>query len=233
MKAIVDADSLIYASCFKETIEECYDTFVKSLESIKEDLNEYCDIDEYLICNGSKNNFRIALNTQYKANRGEKPKFLYELHELVKKNYNSYWGDGVETDDVVATLWKNEVDRLDDDSVIIVANDKDYKQFSCWYFDAYYKRRTLDKIEPLEALKNFYTQMIVGDSADNIKVCLGYGKVAANKLLYGVKSELDCIKRVYGLYLELYGADAKRLFKETHKLLKLRTDANSEIRIGL
>ena len=72
---------------------------------------------------------------------------------------------------------------------------------------------------------------IVGD--DNIKVCLGYGKVAANKLLYGVKSELDCIKRVYGLYLELYGADAKRLFKETHKLLKLRTDANSEIRIGL
>ena len=233
MKAIIDADSLIYASSFKDTLEECYETFTKSLESVKDDLNEYCEVDEYLLCNGSKNNFRIALNSQYKANRGEKPKFLYALHELVKKNHNSYWGDGVETDDVVATLWKNEVDKFDDDSVIIVANDKDYKQFSCWYFDMYYKRRTLDKIEPLEAIKNFYTQMIVGDSADNIKVCLGYGKVAARKLLFGVKSELDCIKRVYSLYIELYGNDAKRLFKETHNLLKLRTDANAEIRIGL
>jgi len=233
MKAIIDADSLIYASSFKDTLEECYETFTKSLESVKEDLNEYCEVDEYLLCNGSRNNFRIALNSQYKANRGEKPKFLHELHNLVKTNYNSYWGDGVETDDVVATLWKNEVDKFDDDSVIIVANDKDYKQFSCWYFDMYYKRRTLDKIEPLEAIKNFYTQMIVGDSADNIKVCLGYGKVAARKMLFGVKSELDCIKRVYALYIELYGNDAKRLFKETYNLLKLRTDANSEIRIGI
>ena len=233
MKAIIDADSLIYGSSFKDTLEECYASFVKALESVKEDLNEYCEVDEYILCNGSKNNFRIALNSQYKANRGEKPTFLYDLHQLVKKNYNSYWGDGVETDDVVATLWKNEVDRYDDDSVIIVANDKDYKQFSCWYFDMYYKRRTLDKIEPLDAIKNFYTQMVVGDSADNIKVCLGYGKVAARKLLFGAKSELECIKRVYSLYIELYGNDAKRMFKETYKLLKLRTDANDSIRIGL
>ena len=33
-----------------------------------------------------------------------------------------------------------------------------------------------------DALRNFYTQMIVGDSADNILVCSGKGKVYAGKL---------------------------------------------------
>ena len=244
MKVIFDADSLIYASCFKkkddrEFTEDLFETdvnvafnkFEVSFERLLDFLEEQVNVNEVVFCNGSKNNFRKDISATYKLNRTQKrPEILPLLHDMVKLEYNSIYGDGVETDDVVATLWAEEVEKNGIDSVIIMSLDKDYKQFPCWFYDYNYKKRELVKISEQEANENFYSQMIVGDSADNIKVCKGYGKVYAEKLFKDANNKYSLMNRTYRLYKEVYGDDAKAMFNEAKSLLTLKTDCYENIK---
>ncbi len=244
MKVIFDADSLIYASCFKSINErkskdDLYETdvvvafnkFSSSFGKLIEHLNEIVPVDDVVFCNGSKNNFRNQITDKYKANRTSKrPPILGELHEIVKLSYDSVHGDGVETDDVVATLWAQEVANNGEDSVIIMSLDKDYKQFPCWFYDYHYKRRELYKITKEEADNNFYSQMIIGDTADNINYCVGFGKSYAMKLLKDAKNEYSLHNRTYRLYKEIHGDKAKEMFTEAKSLLKLKTDCHECIK---
>jgi len=244
MKVIFDADSLIYASCFKkkddrEFPEDLFETdvnvafnkFQVSFERLLDFLEEQVNVDEVVFCNGSKNNFRKDISATYKLNRTQKrPEILPLLHDMVKLEYNSIYGDGVETDDVVATLWAEEVEKNGIDSVVIMSLDKDYKQFPCWFYDYNYKKRELVKISEQEANENFYSQMIVGDSADNIKVCNGYGKVYAQKLFKDAKNKYSLMNRTYRLYKQVYGDDAKAMFNQAKSLLTLKTDCYENIK---
>ena len=244
MKIIFDADSLIYASCFKrkqdrESIDDVFETdvnvafgkFEDSFDKLISFLEELVDIDEIIVCNGSKNNFRKDISPTYKLNRTQKrPEILPLLHDMVKFTYDSVYGDGVETDDVVATLWAEEVLNNGVDSVIIMSIDKDYKQFPCWFYDYNYKKRELVKISREEALNNFYSQMIVGDTADNINYCKGYGKSYAKKLFQEANSEYSLVIRTYRLYKEIYGDEAKSMFNEAKSLLTLKTDCYENIK---
>ena len=244
MKVIFDADSLIYASCFKkkddrEFAEDLFETdvnvafnkFEVSFERLLDFLEEQVNVDEVVFCNGSKNNFRKDISATYKLNRTQKrPEILPLLHDMVKLEYNSIYGDGVETDDVVATLWAEEVEKNGIDSVVIMSLDKDYKQFPCWFYDYNYKKRELVKISEQEANENFYSQMIVGDSADNIKVCKGYGKVYAQKLFKDAKNKYSLMNRTYRLYKRVYGDDAKAMFNQAKSLLTLKTDCYENIK---
>ena len=169
MKVIFDADSLIYASCFKskddrldkddlfETdVDVAFEKFTDGFQRCLSFLEEKVAVDEVVFCNGSINNFRKNITPTYKANRtAKKPDILGALHNLVKFTYDSVWGDGVETDDVVATLWAEEVKKNGVDNVIIMSLDKDYKQFPCWLYDYNYKNREFIKSTEEEALNNF------------------------------------------------------------------------------
>ena len=243
MKVIFDADSLIYASCFKgkdnrldkddlfETdVDVAFDKFTDGFQRCLSFLEDKVAVDEVVFCNGSINNFRKNITPTYKANRtAKKPEILGALHNLVKFSYDSVWGDGVETDDVVATLWAEEVKKNGVNNVIIMSLDKDYKQFPCWFYDYNYKNRELIKITEEEALNNFYSQMIIGDTADNIKVCKGYGKAYALKLFKDSKSEFSLISKTYRLYKQVYGDEARAMFEQSKSLLKLKTDCYEQI----
>jgi 5'-3' exonuclease len=238
---LFDADSLIYASCFdsnKESgekylpLNKAYDKFQEGLDKIFTELSDQVEVEKFIVCNGSKGNFRYDISKDYKANRtGERPPTLGKLHDLVKRKYKSHYGIDVETDDVVATLWKRVVKERGIDSVIIVSIDKDYKQFPCWFYDYHWKRKTLTKITEEEATINFYTQMIVGDSADNIKYCKGYGKVYAGKLLGDAKTPFSATRRVYTLFKQVYEGEARKKYNECKSLLTLKTDCDDRIRI--
>ena len=246
MKVIFDADSLIYASCFRSSkdrkdnddlfetdVAVAFDKFKTNFDKLIDYLDDIVWVNEIVFCNGSKNNFRNNITDTYKANRtSNRPPILGELHSIVKKSYYSFYGDGVETDDVVATLWAEEVEKNGIDSVIIMSLDKDYKQFPCWFFDYHYKRRELIKITQDEADNNFYSQMIIGDSADNINYCKGFGKAYTIKAFKDSNNEYSLLNRTYRLYKEIHGDDAKKLFNEAKSLLKLKTDCNEQIRRG-
>jgi hypothetical protein len=71
---------------------------------------------------------------------------------------------------------------------------------------------------------NFYEQMIIGDGADNVQYCKGYGKKYAEKLLVHCDSRYKYTKRVYELFKKIHKGKARQRYIECYNLLKLRTN---------
>jgi 5'-3' exonuclease len=236
MTVLVDADSLVWSSTyrFKEapdddgwnSLEEGKSKFDEVLMKIINDLEAMFDVDKVIIFNGAKGNFRKEVSKDYKANRKnrELPPILDELHQYVRDQYNSISGINEETDDVVAKYWKSITDVFGKEEAIIVSIDKDYKQLPCLLYNYGRNHQIVYDISDHEALYNFYTQMIVGDSADNVNYCKGYGPKYAEKQLEFCQSKFSFIRKVYELYLKIYNENAKEKYKECYTLLKLRTE---------
>ena len=66
--------------------------------------------------------------------------------------------------------------------------------------------------------------MIIGDGADNVQYCKGYGKKYAEKLFVDCNSRYKYTKRVYELFKQIHKGKAKQRYIECYNLLKLRTN---------
>ena len=237
MILLVDADSLIFASCYKKRehpedekyytdIEDARAKFDQQFMKIVNDLEEKYTIDKVLTFSGSKGNFRKLITPVYKANRKkqELPPLLHEMHKFVKDQYDSIYGYGIETDDMVARYWKQISEDIGRDEVMIVSIDKDYKQFPALIYNYHYKHQVVLDISEDEAMYNFYEQCIVGDTADNVNYFKGKGKKFAEKYLADCNSHYQYTKKMYALFKEVYKGKAKQRYIECYNLLKLRTD---------
>ena len=226
MYILIDADTMIFASAVtSDTIEEAQDKFRWSYRHLMNDIMNSYEPDGVYIFSGSRGNFRKLITTDYKANRKkqELPEHLFALHNHVKTEYKSIVGYGVETDDMIASYWYRTQLNVGRDNVMIVAVDKDYLQFPCLYYN--YKKKELLDITEEQAMYNFYEQMIVGDTADNVNYLKGYGKSYAKKLFEGCNTRYMYTKRLYNLFKEVHKGKAKQRYIECYNLLKLRTDA--------
>jgi len=236
MVLLIDADSLIFASCYRTKddssqnpfytdIEDSIVKFDEQLMKIINDLEDQFEIDKYIVFNGSKGNFRKLISKKYKANRKKQtlPPLLHDMHQYVKDTYHSIYGFGIETDDLVARYWYNIAKDIGRDNVIIVSIDKDYKQFPALIYNYHYKHQTILDITPQQALYNFYEQMIVGDTADNVNYFKGKGKKFAEKYFKDCKTKYQYTKKLYELFKEQYKGKAKQNYIECYNLLKLRT----------
>jgi len=237
MILLIDADSLIFASCYRhrekptddkyfDTLEDCVAKFDEQFMKIVNDLEEKYEIDKVITFNGSKGNFRKLITKKYKANRKkqELPPLLHDMHQYVKDEYNSIYGFGIETDDLVARYWYKLSNEFGRNSVMIVSIDKDYKQFPCLMYNYHYKHKVILDISEQEALYNFYEQMIVGDTADNVNYFKGKGKSFAKKYFVDCNSKYKYTKRLYKLFQDKYKGKAKQKYIECYNLLKLRTN---------
>ena len=180
MIALFDADSLIFASCYNrvsdideipyiQDIDESISKFEKGFQTIMDEVGEEYPLTGVMVFSGSKGTYRKEISKEYKANRKKKelPPMLPLLHKYVKERYNAVHDDYYETDDLVATYWRKLSDRDGVDNVIIVSIDKDYMQFPALIYNYHYKKKQFIKLSKQDAWYNFYTQMIVGDTADN------------------------------------------------------------------
>jgi len=237
MVVLFDADSLVYSSCYRKKENETDDKFYTDIDdatakfdevfmSIINHLEDIYEINEVKVFSGSRGNFRKFITKNYKANRSysELPPLLNDMHKFVKESYNSISGYGVETDDVVAKYWYEISNTIGRDNVIIVSIDKDYKQFPCLIYNYHYNHKCIYDISEQEALFNFYEQMIVGDTADNVNYCKGYGKKYAEKYLKECKTKYQYTKKVYELFKTIHKGKAKQRYIECWNLLKLKTD---------
>lgn len=221
VRPIIDADSMIYASAFAEDLESAQESLDSRITAALDFFEKNHTVDSFVVCNGSRGNFRKYLTDTYKANRKdiEHPQWLNQLHYYTKTEWNSNRAIGVETDDLVASYFKEDIGDV---ANVIVSIDKDYLQFEGWIYN--YNKNTLIYNSELDALRAFYTQMIVGDSSDNIKVCKGKGKAYAKKLFKDCETEYQFILRVFETYQSHYKSKAREKYILTYKLLKLRTD---------
>ena len=218
---IIDADSMIYASAFAEDLESAQQSYDSRIESVLDYFESKGEVLSFTVCSGSKGNFRKYLTDTYKANRKdiEHPQWLNHLHSYSKTDWNAKYIIGAETDDLVASLFVKTTEGVTN---VIASIDKDYLQFEGWIYN--YNKNTLTYNTKLDALRAFYTQMIVGDSADNIKVCKGKGKAYATKLFKDCETEYQFIRKVFKTYQDFYKSKARETYILTYKLLKLRTD---------
>jgi len=237
MILLVDADSLIFASCYKKRetpeddkyytdIADARNKFDQQFMKIVNDIEDKYEVDRVICFSGSKGNFRKIITKKYKANRNntERPPLLNEMHQFVKNHYNSIVGYGVETDDMVARYWYNLSNKVGRDNVMIVSIDKDYKQFPCLMYNYHYKHKEVLDISEDEAMYNFYEQMIIGDTADNVNYFKGKGKRFAEKYFVDCHTKYQFTRKLYELFKQEYKGKARQKYAECYHLLKLRTE---------
>ena len=237
MILLVDADSLIFASCYKKrehkdderfytNIEDSKAKFDEQFMSIVNKLEDMYNVERVITFSGSKGNFRKLITPVYKANRKkqELPPLLDEMHQFVKDEYNSVWGFGIETDDIVARYWKELSNEVGRNNVMIVSIDKDYKQFPALIYNYHYKHKEVLDISEEGALYNFYEQMIIGDTADNVNYFKGKGKKYAEKYLADCNTKYQYTRKMLELFQEKYKGKARQKYAECYHLLKLRTE---------
>ena len=197
MLAIIDGDIppfLVGYHCIKNNEQAAY---YVHLSSFMDNIFAASECDEYVIFLSGKGNFRASVSKDYKAQRD----YDQEIYKVARKgrnylyeNYNSYIVNGAEADDGVAICKYNNPDS------VILSNDKDLLQIPGKHFN--YRKMEAINVAEREAEYNFWSQMLIGDVADNISGIKGVGKVKAKKLL---EESEDLEKTVKNVYLNTYG----------------------------
>lgn len=220
MKALIDADSLLYRVGF--AAEEEHENIAKArldetLEMlIFQDL-EKCD--EYQCFISGPTNFRseVAVTVPYKGNRSEmkRPRHLTALREHIADKWGAKMSYHCEADDDVCIAAHAEPYS------IIAHIDKDLDQIPGSHYN--YVKKEFYNIGKFEGLKNLYKQALVGDVADNIKGIKGIGKVKAEKILKECFTEKELYETVLSCYNNSMTNGEKRLHENMNLLYLLRS----------
>jgi DNA polymerase-1 len=218
---LIDCDSLLYKGI--EDLEEYKDRIDDILSTIIHDTKS-THYKAFLESKGN-NTFRKIVNRLYKANRVSKdlPANFIEIKDYVIETYNPFLSVGVETDDsIVSTLkYIQQVYPLTD--IVIAANDKDYLTVPVTYYDLYHGRiGDIKVVSKEEADYNFYKQLLMGDSVDNVKGIKGIGPKGASKVLDNSTNHFLSVCREYK---NTYKGKWKDQIRLNYLMLKLRDDA--------
>ena len=217
MIALIDADIICYRIGFA-TEDEHENTAIETMAVFLEDLLMFdlIDCDEHSLFLTGKNNFRhdIAVTAPYKGNRKDvpKPRHLPLLREYLQVSWGASVSDGQEADDDIAI----RATELAGEG-LIVSIDKDFMQVPGWHYN--FVKKVKKEVTPEEGVRFFYKQILMGDSADNIKGIHRVGEVTATKML----AELTTEKEFYACCVEAMGAER---VLENGRLLWLRRTAN-------
>lgn len=232
--ALIDADKVKYIVTYKIfkylqsgeiEIFEKDDVVIKYTKEFISDFFERID-DDCIFCFSGKSftTFRnhIAFEKRYKGNReGKVDKYDYpdKLNDMSKSveyimnNYNSLLFNDLEADDVIC--------MLQDKNTYIISDDKDLKQIPGHHFD--YGTNSLYEITNEQAVYNLASQLIKGDSTDNIPGIEGYGDVKTANYLMEFKKHSHLIPAALHLYQKKYGIfKGTDKFVESWNLIKLR-----------
>lgn len=162
-------------------------------------------------------NFRFQVYPEYKANRlnTPKPKHLPALRDYIMENYAGIMSEGCEADDLMGIAQCAESANA---RTVIVSLDKDMLMIPgehySWHIEGgppdkrWVRDAKLQEITPIQGYRNFYTQMLTGDTSDNIKGVAGIGKVGAGKLL----ADPDLTEEdMFHIVADAYSNDAEML----------------------
>ena len=192
MIALIDSDILCYR-VGAVTEEENENTAIETMAVYLEDMLMFdlLDCEEHELFLTGKQNFRfdVAVTAPYKGNRKDKakPKHLPLLREYLQVSWDASVSDWQEADDDIAI----RATELGEDC-IIASIDKDFLQVPGWHYN--FVKKVKKHVTPEEGLRFFYKQILMGDSADNIKGMHRVGEVTATKMLADFTTEMQLYK---------------------------------------
>jgi len=216
MIGIIDADSILYRVAAASgdvsdgIVKARFNTFMEDM--IVFELEQCTDFEAFLT---GDNNFRyqVAKTKPYKGNRSqEKPSNF----AMLKQHAIDEWGfrvtDGIEADDAVGIMATSGVD------CVIVHIDKDINMIAGKHYN--FVKKIFYEVTPFEAIKKFYTQLLTGDSVDNIPGIVGVGPKTAKKILADCTTEQEMYKQC----LEAYEGNTEYLNEQAQLLWIQQTD---------
>lgn len=193
-----------------------------------------------------KGNFRVDVATiaPYKGNRSL-PKPIH--YQAIRDYLVKYWGatvvQGAEADDYLA------IEHEKDYKTVLASIDKDLLQVEGYHYQWNHPDKGVFYISKEEAMFNFYYQMLIGDSTDNIIGCanieggyyksgdkkgqyrtrrVGIGSEKAKELLSQCKTDYEMYATVLEQYIALYPqASTKREYKLNVKKAKKQLMENA------
>lgn len=206
MKALIDTEVYLYraaAACEYEAewapddwTYLCRHGDAQALfqESIGEIRDTLPDHDPVLVFS-DRVSFRYGVWPQYKANRKKyrKPAGYRHLVDWVSKagparGWEVIRLPDIEGDDVLGVLYE--------DGDVIASIDKDMLTLPGLHL----RDGEIQEVSRLEADRNFYGQVLTGDTSDNYPGCPGYGPVTAQKALAGCSTEMEMWQEVLKAY---------------------------------
>ena len=231
MLALVDCDIILHRVCFASENEDFSIVKARFDEMIDKILvNTNSDEYQLWISDSKENNFRYKIWDQYKANRTQpKPVWFEELKEYSITQWGAKIAYGMEADDMLG-IEQMRVGYLSDATVICTI-DKDLNMISGRHYN-FIKEEDFF-ITPEDALKYFYTSLLVGDTADNIPGAPGIGPVKAAKALIGINEDWELWNEVCNTYK--YAWQKKGMKEDWHmvllsaQLLKIRTSETENL----
>lgn len=194
MISLIDADLVVYrvaATC--DTDEEgALEIALLRCDKLMQDICDATDSDNYRAFLTGRNNFRKRINPEYKANRKDTvpPRYLQQCRDFLIQNWNAEVTEGCEADDALGMAQKNDT--------IICTLDKDLDMIPGLHYN--WVRSEIYEVNEVDALRNFYKQLLIGDRSDNIFGVVGIGKVKAAKLIDPLEYEEDMYNVVSSLY---------------------------------
>lgn len=157
----------------------------------------------------------IAKTKPYKGNRTQpKPKYLQDVREYLVREHGGTIANNIEADDEIGKALSS-----DRDGGVSVSIDKDLLQIPGWHYN--WVNNTVRRVTPQEGDFAFYTQLLTGDTTDNVPGLPGTGPVRAKKLLDGAKSSAELCTRAWMCYKGEFNdtQKARSYFLEQARLL--------------
>lgn len=184
--ALIDADVVLHRVGFTTENDEFWVAQHRADEML-DNILLASGVTQYQLwlSDSAANNFRYQIYPLYKANRTKpKPKHHEELKAYLIQEWDAQFAYGMEADDYLGILQDEE-----EQTTVICSVDKDLKQIPGLHFN--FVKNEWANITRREALKEFYTQIILGDTSDNIPGAYGKGPVAAAKALQDLSNNIS------------------------------------------
>lgn len=217
MIALIDGDIVCYR-CAASAENEVEDIAIWRVDDLMHRILRSTGSDEYEAFISGTENFRKRIDPTYKANRTQaRPKWYEHCREYLVTRWGSRVGDEVEADDLIGISQSYYFDG--GVPSVVCSIDKDLKQLPGKHYN--FVKEEFDFVTPLDAHRNFYKQLLIGDRTDNIFGVVGIGKVKAGKIIDPLSDEKDMYEVVKSLY------DEEERFNKNCQLLWIMRKENS------
>ena len=222
VNVLVDADLLVYRAGFSAARKEMemtalgivqarLDAMVQAAwKNIHDDLGiNSARVDSHLVMflTGCKKipNFREDVAPFYKAQRKDssKPPYYEELRQHIEDNYSTVVSEGVEADDYFGQAMLDAAAKDPNSLSVVVSLDKDLLMIPGLHYN--FVKETWTNVTPAGGIHFFFTQMLMGDTADNIPGLKGYGPKKAAKILDNCSTSGEKFKKVAHEYIKVHG----------------------------
>lgn len=235
MISLIDADSIIHiiAYNYREVLPEnevAIDEVKAAVDSFINMILTMTSADTYMgaIGHDTEKCFRYEVYkyARYKGNRPPPHEWVVLWKPYIRRQMKNVWGfiddKKLEADDLVASMAVGC--QILKEDYTICSPDKDLRQVPGRFYNYKATENQLFTIDKGQAFKNFWLQMLMGDSNDNIVGIPGIGEVKSKKLLDGLEPQEygNAVKQAYCKYFgEYYGPI---IFDETKKCIKMEVE---------